>query len=198
MIQLLDSPLQMALPLNEVRAYLKILQPAEDRLLTHLVKTAAALVAKRHGHYALTQRVRVTAPLIHDVTRGLRRYARLFYHYPFITLSLYPIQSVEQVEVLRRDGKRRVIDPRFWSLSHTRGPHRLTIKVMDGASVQVDLTVGYGGEPEAIPITLRQQILFQVGKLYEKRDDLLVEDALFPRQLSLLGGEWGGKWGNDL
>jgi uncharacterized phiE125 gp8 family phage protein len=181
MIQSLSAPLEMSLSLDEVKAFLKILSPREDRLLVHLIKTAEALVAERQGHYALTQRVRITGPLIHDRTRGLRPEARHFSHYPFITLPLHPIQLVERVEVFRLDGRRRLIEPRFWSLSHTRGPHRLTVKVADGDTLQADLRVGYGDTPEMVPLSLHHQILVKVAKLYEKSETLY--GVLFPRQL---------------
>jgi uncharacterized phiE125 gp8 family phage protein len=184
MIEILNGPFEIAVSLAEVKAHLKILGPAEDRLLELLIKTAEAVVANRHGHYAITQRVRVTATLIQDQARGLKRYPRLFYHYPFITLPLHPIQSVEKVHIMRFDGKRRSLDPRYWSLSHTKGPHRLTMKVLDGMTAEVELRVGYGDEAGMIPPTLRQQILVQVGKLYEKQD-LLAQVTIFPRRLSL-------------
>jgi uncharacterized phiE125 gp8 family phage protein len=185
MIEILNGPFEIALSLAEVKAYLKILSPAEDRLLEHLIRTAEALVANRHGHYAITQRVKVTAPLIHNHARGLKRSPRLFYHYPFITLPLHPIQSVEKVQVLRFDGKRRTLDPRYWSLSHTKNPHRLTMKVIDGMTAEIELRVGYGDHAGMVPLTLHQQILLKVGKLYEKRDDCFLQSSVFPRRLSL-------------
>jgi uncharacterized phiE125 gp8 family phage protein len=184
MIEILNGPLEMAVSVAEVKAYLKILSPAEDRLLELLIKTAEAVVAERQGHYAITQRVRVLSPLIQDHPRGLRRYPRLFYHYPFVALPLHPIQSVEKVQVIRLDGKRRTLDPRLWSLSYTKGPHRLTMKVLDAMAAEVELRVGYGDSADKVPLPLHQQILMQVEKLYNKRD-LLAQITIFPRRLSL-------------
>lgn len=179
-------PVGLALSLSEVKAYLKITHSNEDRLLTHLIKTAEDLVGERHGHYALTRQLEMTVPLVYPKPQGLRRYIhRLYYHYPFASLALAPIQSIDRVIIQRDDGEQKQLDPHRWKVLETHWPTRVMIKVLEGHSTEIRLTVGYGAEGDTIPPTLRHQILSLVQRLYKNRGSLEEQANPFPRRLSL-------------
>ena len=179
-------PVGLALSLSEVKAYLKITHPNEDKLLTHLIRTAEDLLGERHGHYALTRQLEITTPLVYPKPSGLRRYVhRLYYHYPFASLALTPIQSIDRVMIQRDDGEQKELDPHRWKMMETHWPKQLTVKVMEGQSATIRVTVGYGEDPDTVPSMLRHQILSLVQRLYKNRGSLEEQTTPFPRRLSL-------------
>ena len=185
MIEIIDLPKKRAVTLDMVKAYLKVSNPSEDRLLLYLIKAAEDIVSRHRGHYALEQTLRVTAPLVYTHQGPLRRATRLFYQYPFVSLPVFPIKGILGVTVESANGKTRDLEEKRWSLGKSKWPGRLNLRVMEGLRAQVDLVVGYGDDPESVPASLTQDILHKVLALYDKREDLRETLALFPRKLSL-------------
>lgn len=184
----LIAPESLALSLVEVRSHLRIVHTTDDRLLTHLIKTAESIIGEKQGHYGLTRSVEITKALIYDKIRGRGYPLRLYDVYPWVSLPLFPIQHIETVILLLEDGKQKTLEPCRFRWLNDRGPcwpPKLLVKVLEGTAVQISLTVGYGAQTDSIPPILRHQILGEVERLYEKRH--LVDQMIrpFPKRLSL-------------
>jgi len=154
-LTLLTAPAEEPLSLADAKAFLRIDTPDDDGLIAALITTARIEVEARTGRGLVTQAWRYAPPRIGR--DGLVR------------LPIAPVRQVTAVRAMRPGGV-TVLDAGSWleDLSTTPPSIRLPIAATLGATVEIDLSVGYGAAA-AVPAPLVHAIRLLTATYYERR-----------------------------
>jgi uncharacterized phiE125 gp8 family phage protein len=161
----LAGPAVEPIPLAEMRAYLRLDSDAEDALVAGLIAAARLAIegATRLALIAQTWRV-------------------LIEHWPAdgaFSLPLAPVLSVEAVRLVPRSGASVLVDPVSYRLDPGCDPARLLIDLsamqpLHSDRIEVDITAGFGPNPESVPEPLRLAIRRLASRWFEHRGDTAI------------------------
>lgn len=166
---LLSGPAAEPLTLDEARAWLRLDDPAENELVAALVKAARIAVeqATRRALIAQKWRLRLDAWPLDRI----------------VPLPLSPILSLDAVRIFDAAGNARALDlAGFYMERSPRARLFLDVaqpppgRLRDG--IEIDITIGYGVNANAVPESLRQAMRMLVAFWYERRGDALHEHTV--------------------
>jgi uncharacterized phiE125 gp8 family phage protein len=172
---LLSGPAIEPVALDDAKSFLKV--------------EIAALIAGARVHVeAQTRRALITQSwrLIRDAWPNNGR----------VAIAPVPLQALNAARVYNLDGTTQAIDPASFIVERAAAPAILvfgaSVPPAPGrvvAGIELDVTVGYGDDPEDVPADLRQAIRILVAHWYENRGMIAAGTAtvaLLPRTVAAL------------
>ncbi|WP_170984396.1 head-tail connector protein [Rhodoligotrophos defluvii] len=158
--------------LEQARGHLRVDGAFEDELI-------AALITSARIHLEIaTRRI--------FITQGWSVFLDDWPKDGIITLPIRPVQTVDRVLVYGDDGEPELVDPAIYVADTGVLPR---LKPRTGKQwprperafrgIEIEVTAGYGDEPETVPATLRQAILQLVAHWYENREPVGLGDQPF-------------------
>jgi hypothetical protein len=193
---LLTPPAVEPVGLNEAKAYLGVLDSAEDNLISNLITAARQAVEQYCGRVLISQSWRLTLdtwPQEAIVNGGLRDDGallaanhRLGGGVVAIQLPKPPLQAVLAIRVYSAAGLAATIPASNYVVDGAATPGRVVMT--SGASLpvigqtarglEIDFTAGYGATANDVPAVLRQAVLQAVKALYGRDGDQSLAAAL--------------------
>jgi hypothetical protein len=193
---LLTPPAVEPVGLNEAKAYLGVLDSAEDNLISNLITAARQAVEQYCGRVLINQSWRLTLdtwPQEAIVNGGLRDDGallaanhRLGGGVVAIQLPKPPLQAVLAIRVYSAAGLAATIPASNYVVDGAATPGRVVMT--SGASLpvigqtarglEIDFTAGYGATANDVPAVLRQAVLQAVKALYGRDGDQSLAAAL--------------------
>jgi hypothetical protein len=193
---LLTPPAVEPVGLNEAKAYLGVLDSAEDNLISNLITAARQAVEQYCGRVLINQSWRLTLdtwPQEAIVNGGLRDDGallaanhRLGGGVVAIQLPKPPLQAVLAIRVYSAAGLAATIPAINYVVDGAATPGRVVMT--SGASLpvigqtarglEIDFTAGYGATANDVPAVLRQAVLQAVKALYGRDGDQSLAAAL--------------------
>jgi hypothetical protein len=193
---LLNPPAVEPVGLNEAKAYLGVLDSAEDNLISNLIAAARQAVEQYCGRVLISQSWRLTLdtwPQEAIVNGGLRDDGallaanhRLGGGVVAIQLPKPPLQAVLAIRVYSAAGPAATIPASNYVVDGAATPGRVVMT--SGASLpvightarglEIDFTAGYGATANDVPAVLRQAVLQAVKALYGRDGDQSLAAAL--------------------
>ncbi len=193
---LLTPPAVEPVGLNEAKAYLGVLDSAEDSLISNLITAARQAVEQYCGRVLISQSWRLTLdtwPQEAIVNGGLRDDVallaanhRLGGGVVEIQLPKPPLQAVLAIRVYSAAGLAATIPASNFVVDGAATPGRVVMT--SGASLpvigqsarglEIDFTAGYGASANDVPAVLRQAVLQAVKALYGRDGDQSLAAAL--------------------
>ena len=195
-LMLLTPPAVEPVGLNEAKAYLGVLDSAEDNLISNLITAARQAVEQYCGRVLISQSWRLTLdtwPQEAIVNGGLRDDVallaanhRLGGGVVEIQLPKPPLQAVLAIRVYSAAGLAATIPASNFVVDGAATPGRVVMT--SGASLpvigqtarglEIDFTAGYGATANDVPAVLRQAVLQAVKALYGRDGDQSLAAAL--------------------
>jgi len=195
-LMLLTPPAVEPVGLNEAKAYLGVLDSAEDNLISNLITAARQAVEQYCGRVLINQSWRLTLdtwPQEAIVNGGLRDDGallaanhRLGGGVVAIQLPKPPLQAVLAIRVYSAAGPAATIPASNYVVDGAATPGRVVMT--SGASLpvigqtarglEIDFTAGYGATANDVPAVLRQAVLQAVKALYGRDGDQSLAAAL--------------------
>jgi len=195
-LMLLTPPAVEPVGLNEAKAYLGVLDSAEDNLISNLITAARQAVEQYCGRVLINQSWRLTLdtwPQEAIVNGGLRDDGallaanhRLGGGVVAIQLPKPPLQAVLAIRVYSAAGLAATIPASNYVVDGAATPGRVVMT--SGASLpvigqtarglEIDFTAGYGATANDVPAVLRQAVLQAVKALYGRDGDQSLAAAL--------------------
>ena len=195
-LMLLTPPAVEPVGLNEAKAYLGVLDSAEDNLISNLITAARQAVEQYCGRVLISQSWRLTLdtwPQEAIVNGGLRDDGallaanhRLGGGVVAIQLPKPPLQAVLAIRVYSAAGLAATIPASNYVVDGAATPGRVVMT--SGASLpvigqtarglEIDFTAGYGATANDVPAVLRQAVLQAVKALYGRDGDQSLAAAL--------------------
>ncbi len=195
-LMLLTPPAVEPVGLNEAKAYLGVLDSAEDNLISNLITAARQAVEQYCGRVLISQSWRLTLdtwPQEAIVNGGLRDDGallaanhRLGGGVVAIQLPKPPLQAVLAIRVYSAAGPAATIPASNYVVDGAATPGRVVMT--SGASLpvigqtarglEIDFTAGYGATANDVPAVLRQAVLQAVKALYGRDGDQSLAAAL--------------------
>lgn len=181
-------PLQQLLPpddepvtLAEAKLHLRVIDTAEDSLITLLIGAARRYAEAYTGRSIITQRWRLVldsfpGPSLTGIPFG-RPYGLPGHA---VLLERGPVTKIDSIEYTAMDGTSQVMPAADYASDFSGPVARITpvfgkiwpITLPQIGAVRVNYTAGYGGDGEDVPEGIRHWILMRVGTLYENREEL--------------------------
>jgi uncharacterized phiE125 gp8 family phage protein len=174
---LVDGPAVEPITLTEMKAYLRVDDDSQDELIAGLVKAARLMVEAVSRRLLIEQRWRVML----DCWPQDRT----------VMLPLSPLIAVDSIKVFDAAGTSTDVaadaidgnvlsEPPQIVVSHAPEPGRARNGIV------IDLRVGYGATPDAVPATLQLAVRILVAHWFENRGDVVGEQILPPEALALV------------
>jgi len=159
---LIAGPAVEPVSLAEMRAFLRLDDPAEDDLVATLIQGARHVVEAACGRVLMAQTWRL--PCEPWPARGI------------VVLPLSPLMAVEEVRVVDVAGTQTVLAPALYRVDGASDPPRVIVPDVlalqpTPQGVAIDVRVGYGAAAEDVPAPLRQAVRLLVAHWFEHRGD---------------------------
>lgn len=178
---LLAGPAVEPITLAEAKQFLRVEHDDDDDIIAALIAGSRIHVETHTRRALITQSWRLTR----DVwpADGC------------LALLPVPVQTLDAVRVYRSDGTTLALDVASFALDRSEAPARLVIvhgappaPERRAAGIEIDVTCGYGDDPEDVPEPLRQAIRLLCAHWYENRGIIAAsgEVAVLPQSASAL------------
>lgn len=161
---LLTPPASEPVSLADAKAWLRIDTAAEDDTITALI-VAARLTAENFTRRKL-------------LTQSWRLVLDGWPQDNVVRFSLAPFQSVLAARVYDSNNVAQPLAPSLWTLDANPEAARLLFVTNPPppgraiAGIEMDVSLGYGATPAAVPEPFRQAIRMLVARWYENRGDI--------------------------
>jgi uncharacterized phiE125 gp8 family phage protein len=159
---LLSGPAVEPVELDDAKAFLKVETADDDDVIAALIAGARVHVEAQTRRALITQSWR----LIRDAWPADGR----------IAIVPVPLVTLDAARVYRLDGTTQAIDPSSFIVDGAAAPALLAFGPgappapgRVAAGIELDVTLGYGEEPDDVPADLRQAIRILVAHWYENR-----------------------------
>lgn len=176
----LTPPAEEPVSLAEARDFLRLDQTAENELLGTLITAARLMVEAASGRLLVDQAWRIVIDRWPDGGE--------------IRLPLAPVSAVTAARVYDLLGAAQPVAIGALQLDPTADPPLLRVvgEVPEigrfRGAIEIDLVAGYGATAAAVPGLLRQAVLRLAARWFERRGDIVGQDAraLPPEILALI------------
>jgi uncharacterized phiE125 gp8 family phage protein len=171
-LSLITPPAELPVSVVEAKAHLRIEHDDEDALIERIIGAAVARIDGRYGwlrRALVTQTWELELPWF-PVSRR-------------IALALPPLQSVTSVKYRDLDDVEQTFSSDSYQVVKTTDEGYIYLKTGESwpggtferpDAVKIQFVAGYGGAA-AVPETIRQAILIEIGGLYAERGDAAVK-----------------------
>ena len=156
----LSGPAIEPITLAEVKQFLRVEHGDDDDVIAALIMGARIHIEAQTRRALITQSWRV----IRDVWPG------------WVGLLPVPVKTLDAVRVYKPDGTTLALDLSGFTLDRSSAPARLGFVRGEPpapgrplAGIEIDITCGYGDDPEDVPEPLRQAIRMLVAHWYDNR-----------------------------
>ena len=173
-LTLTAAPAVEPITLGEAKAFAKIDGDHDDALVTSLIATSRQQIEAALDLALVTQSWTFSAPA------GPAR---------TVDLPLHPVQAVDAVRHVPREGQQTVIEPSNIEVDAARRPVRLTLPPFAvGGRIEIDFVAGFGATPEDVPWPIRHAVKLLVAHWHENREPALIgsEQTRIPEAVSAL------------
>jgi uncharacterized phiE125 gp8 family phage protein len=178
---LLTPPALEPVSLADAKYFLRVAHDDDDDVIAALIAAARVHVEAQTPRALIAQ----TWRLVRDVWPASGR----------LPVLPVPLQQVTAIRVFDGDGAMHALDVDDFSidtvsapavLAFARGAPRVPGQL--AAGIEIDVTVGYGAEPDGVPAPLHQAIRMLVAHWYENRGIIAAsgEVASMPASVSSL------------
>jgi uncharacterized phiE125 gp8 family phage protein len=162
-LQLIEAPTEPAVPLEQVKAHLRVAGADDDDLIGIYLDAAIAEVEHRTGRALMSQTWRLSEEA-----------------FPCeLVLARVPVLNVASLTYIDQEGIQQTLADTEYKLDNSDYYGMARIRPAYGKNwpstrsqpnaVQVDFEVGYE-DAEAVPAAIRSWIMLQVGAMYENRE----------------------------
>ncbi len=177
---LVEGPAAEPVSLAEMKAWLKVDASAEDDLIAALVTSARLIVESLTRRLLITQTWRLA--LDQWATGSV------------LAIPVAPVASVAAVRVYDAAGAAQILAPSLYILAGPPDRSRIVfvstppVPARAVGGIQIDIVVGYGDRPDAVPAPLRQAIRALAARWFEDRGDAMSDPSneKLPAQVSTL------------
>lgn len=179
-------PTELAVPLDDVKSWLKVTGSSSDDEITALIKSATATAEKLTKRDLIEKKYRTFRDAFSDYERWYGNYAALVprgrrVYYSEIELRKSKLQSVDLLEYLKDDVWTTVSSDVYYS---TEEADFSSILLTEGQSwpsdldnrdqaVKIELTAGYGPDADSIPEDIKTAIKMHVVNAFQNRGDCM-------------------------
>ncbi|MEM8576231.1 MAG: head-tail connector protein [Pseudomonadota bacterium] len=172
-----------ALPMDAFKAHLRLgtgfgTADVQDEVLEGFLRAAMAAIEARTGKALIAR----TYSWTQNTWRACEGAA----------FPVAPVQSINQVERVTRDGVRTSVDVgTYWLERDAVRPRLRPVgaalpAISTGGSIVVSFVAGYGAGWTDLPADLRQAVLLLAAHYYEYRDETALSDGCMPFGVSSL------------
>jgi len=174
---LVEGPAVEPVPLSDMKAYLRVDDDAEAELIAGLIGAARLMVEAASRRVLIAQHWRL---MLHRWPDG-----------DALALPLSPLIAIDKVEVFDGSGIATTLASDAIEADAASDPPRMAFHAAPQPGrarngIAIDLRVGYGASPEAVPAPLRQAIKIIVARWFENRGDAASDQTLPPEALALI------------
>jgi uncharacterized phiE125 gp8 family phage protein len=166
------------LTLAEAKAWLRLDSQAEDALVSALIGAARLAVEAASGRRLITQ----TWRLVRDAwpPDGV------------IRVPVRPFAGVVGLRVIDAAGAPIIVAPSLYAADIAREPGEIRLvgappqpgRATSG--IEIDVTAGYGPQPQDVPEPLRQAVRLLVARWFENRGDGVMSPDHLPAEVAAL------------
>jgi uncharacterized phiE125 gp8 family phage protein len=174
---LIEGPASEPVSLADMKTYLRVLDDADDDLIASLIEASRTAVETATGRLLVRQTWRL----------GLDAWPEC----RILRVPLAPFAGLAAARVADASGAIVEVPPGFFVADSLSEPGRIAAgpKVpapgIATAGIELDVVVGYGNAPEAVPMPLRQAVRQLAAGFYERRGDE-VNAATLPAEIAAL------------
>jgi uncharacterized phiE125 gp8 family phage protein len=174
---LIEGPVSEPVSLVDMKNYLRVLDDAEDDLIASLIAAARAAVETATGRLLIRQ----TWRLVLDAWPECR----------ILRVPLAPFAGLAAARVADASGAMAEVPPGCFVVDSLSEPGRIAAGPkapapgIAMAGIELDVAVGYGSAPEAVPMPLCQAVRQLAAGFYERRGDEL-SAATLPAEIAAL------------
>lgn len=174
---LVDGPAVEPVPLERMKAYLRVDDDGQDELIAGLVTAARLMVEAASRRFLVAQRWRLF--LDRWPPQGV------------VALPLSPLIACDSVRVFDADGVGAEVPAEAVAVDAASDPPCLAVASAPAPGlarngIAIDLVVGYGAGPDAVPAPLKLAVMTLVARWFENRGDVAGQQFLPPEALALL------------
>ncbi|MFC7399683.1 head-tail connector protein [Chelatococcus sp. GCM10030263] len=174
---MIEGPASEPVSLAEVKNYLRVVDDSDDDLIASLIQAARAAVETATGRLLIRQ----TWRLVLDAWPERR----------ILRVPLAPFAGLAAARVADASGGKADIPPGYFVVDSLSEPGRIAAGPLvpsptaATAGIELDIVVGYGSAPEAVPMPLRQAVRQLAAGFYERRGDE-ASAATLPAEIAAL------------
>jgi uncharacterized phiE125 gp8 family phage protein len=176
---MLTGPAAEPLTLAEAKDFLRVTQDDDDSVITALIASARVLVEAQTRRALITQQWRI----VRDAWPTNGR----------VWIAPSPLIAITAARVYESDGTTVTIDPENFAFNAAAAPAHVSFapwavpqpgRLTGG--IEIDITVGYGGDASAVPEPLRQAMRLLIAHWYENRAVVASTTSVLPASVSAL------------
>lgn len=151
-LSVVTAPATEPVTLEDAKLYLRVDGSTEDTLISTMI-TASRMAAEQYMRRSLITQV--------------RKIAYDDYAPAVITVPFGPVQSIDSVKLISRDGTEVTVNSAYYTLA--AGKEKvISDSSLLGSRVEITYTAGYGNA-SAVPASIRQGMLAHIACLFENR-----------------------------
>ncbi len=179
---LISPPPVEPISIAEAKTWLRIDTAAEDALLQSLIVAARLTLEAYTRRFFITQTWRLTLDAWPPSLSGCST----------IAIAFAPFKNVAQIRVYDAAGVAASVPAASYVAPASNDGGRITFRARPPApgaatdGIEIDIVVGYGGQPADAPEPLRNAILALVANWYENRGDGAPADAPLSSRVTAL------------
>ena len=172
-----------ALPVETFKAHLRLgsgfgEDSLQEPVLHSFLRAALAAVEARTGKALLTRRFALSLTFWREADRQ--------------ALPVAPVQAIERVALVARDGTETLVDPETYWLERDAQAPRLRASgaclpsIPSAGAALVAFDAGFAATWDGLPNDLAQAVMLLAAHYYEYRDDTALSDGCMPFGVSSL------------
>ncbi|MBX3537382.1 MAG: head-tail connector protein [Chelatococcus sp.] len=173
----IERPEQEPVSLIDMKTYLRVCDDGDDDLIASLITAARVAIETATGRLMMRQ----TWRLVLDRWPQGR----------ILRVPIGPLLGLAAARVADAGGSLQAVPPGYFVVDVLSGAGRIALGPdvpapgLSTAGIELDLVVGYGTDPERVPMPMRQALRQLVAGWYEHRGDTAVP-ATLPAEVAAL------------
>ncbi|MBS7698458.1 MULTISPECIES: head-tail connector protein [unclassified Chelatococcus] len=174
---LIEGPEREPVSLIDMKTYLRVCDDSDDDLIASLITAARGAIETTTGR----QMMRQTWRLVLDAWPLAR----------ILRVPIGPLLGLAAARIADATGGLQAVPPGYFVVGALSGVGRIALGPdvpepgVSTAGIELDLVVGYGTDPERVPMPMRQALRQLVAGWYERRGDTAAA-ATLPDEVAAL------------